>query len=65
MQKLQEMQVPSLDQEDSLEKAMAIYISILAWEISWTKEPSRLQSMGLQSQTGLKGLKNNKIRAAL
>ena len=25
--------------------------SILAWEISWTEEPGRLQSMGLQSWT--------------
>ena len=31
--------------EDSLEKEMAIYSSILAWEIPWTKEPGRLQSM--------------------
>ena len=23
-------------------------VSILAWEISWTEEPGRLQSMGLQ-----------------
>ena len=44
---------------------MATYSSIPAWEIPWTEEPSGLQSMGLQSQTGLKGLKNNKIRAAL
>ena len=27
---------------------MATHSSILAWEILWTKEPSRLQSMGLQ-----------------
>ena len=32
--------------EDSLEKKMATHSSILAWEISWTKEPSGLQSMG-------------------
>ena len=25
--------------EDSLEKEMAIYSSILAWEIPWTEEP--------------------------
>ena len=27
---------------------MAIHSNMLAWEISWTKEPGRLQSMGLQ-----------------
>ena len=27
---------------------MATYISVLAWRIPWTEEPSRLQSMGLQ-----------------
>ena len=29
---------------------MATCSSILAWEISWTKEPGRLQFMGLQSE---------------
>ena len=28
---------------------MATHSNILAWEISWTEEPGRLQSMGLQS----------------
>ena len=28
-----------------LEKEMAIHSSILAWEIPWTEEPGRLQSM--------------------
>ena len=38
----------------SMEKEMATHTSILAWEISWTEEPSGLQSMGSQnSQTGL------------
>ena len=37
-----------LDWEDPLEKEMATHSSILAWEISWTVEPGRLQSMGLQ-----------------
>ena len=31
-----------------LEKDMATHPSILAWEIPWTGEPGRLQSMGLQ-----------------
>ena len=34
--------------EDPLEKEMAIHSSILAWEISWTEEPGRLQSMRSQ-----------------
>ena len=33
-----------------VEKEMAIRSSILAWEIPWTKEPGRLQAIGLQSQ---------------
>ena len=45
---MQETWVQSLDQEDPLEKEIATHLSILAWEILWTKEPSRLQSMGLQ-----------------
>ena len=38
----------SLGQEDPLEKEMATHSSTLAWEISWTEEPGRLQSMGSQ-----------------
>ena len=38
-------------QVDSLEKEMATHSSVLAWEIPWTQEPDRLQSMELQSQT--------------
>ena len=34
--------------EDALEKEMATYSSILAWEILWTKQPGRLQSLGSQ-----------------
>ena len=45
---MQETWVKCLGQEDSLEKDMATPSSILAWEISWTEEPSGLQSMGLQ-----------------
>ena len=40
--------VRSLQKEDPLEKDMATHSSILAWKISWTKEPGRLQSMGSQ-----------------
>ena len=45
---VQKTQVRSLGQEDPLEKEMATHSSILAWEIPWTEEPGRLQSMGLQ-----------------
>ena len=38
--------VGSLVQEDPLEKGMATHSSILAWKISWTEEPGRLQPMG-------------------
>ena len=31
-----------------LEDSMATLSSIRAWEITWTEEPGRLQSMGLQ-----------------
>ena len=45
---MQETWVQSLGQEDPLEKEMTIDSSILAWEIPWTEELGRLQSMGLQ-----------------
>ena len=32
---------------------MATYSSVLAWKISWTEEPGRLQSMVAKSQTRL------------
>ena len=41
-----ETRVPSLDQEDPLEKGMATHSCILAWRIPWTEELGRLQSMG-------------------
>ena len=43
-----ETRVGSLSWEDALEKGMATHSSILAWEIPWTEEPGRLQSMGSQ-----------------
>ena len=45
---MQETQVQPLGGEDPLEREMATHSSILAWKISWTEEPDRLQSMGLQ-----------------
>ena len=45
---MRETWVQSLGWEDPLEKEMATYSSTLAWKISWTEEPGRLQSMGLR-----------------
>ena len=45
---MQETWVPSLGQEDPLEKEMATYSSTLAWKIPWTEKPGRLQSMESQ-----------------
>ena len=45
---MQEMQVLSLGGEDPLKKEMATLSGILAWRISWTKEPGGLQTMELQ-----------------
>ena len=39
---MQETQVRSLGQENSLEKEMATHSSILTWEIPWTEEPGGL-----------------------
>ena len=39
---MQEMQVRSLGQEDTLEEEMASHSSILTWEIPWTEEPGGL-----------------------
>ena len=46
---MQETQVRSLGQEYPLEEGMATHSSILAWRISWTEEPGRLQSIGSQT----------------
>ena len=43
--------VRSLGWEDPLEKEMATHSSILAWELPWTEEPGRLQSLGHKSWT--------------
>ena len=43
-----ETQIQSLGQEDPLKKGMAIHSSVLAWIISWTELPGRLQSLGSQ-----------------
>ena len=45
---VQETQVPSLGQEDPLEKGVVTHSGILAWRILWTEKPGGLQSMGSQ-----------------
>ena len=42
---VQETRVPSLGQEDPLEKELATHSSILVWRIPWKEEPVGLQSM--------------------
>ena len=37
-----------LSREDPVEKKMATHTSILAWEIPWSEETGRLQSVELQ-----------------
>ena len=41
-------QLPSLGQEDALEKRMATHPSILAWRIPWPEQLGRLQSLESQ-----------------
>ena len=48
MQETQEIQVPSLGQEDPLEEGMTTYSSIHAWKTSWTEEPDGLHFMGFR-----------------
>ena len=45
---MQEAWVQYLGREDPLKEGMATHFSILAWRISWTEDPGRLWSMGLQ-----------------
>ena len=45
---VRDRRVQSLGWEDPLEEEMATHSIILAWEIPWTEEPGRLQSMGSQ-----------------
>ena len=48
MNAMQETRVLFLGWADPLEEGMATHSSVLAWRISWTKEPDRLPSMGSQ-----------------
>ena len=45
---MQETWIPSLGQEDPLEKEMATHFNILAWRISWTRASGELLSMWSQ-----------------
>ena len=42
---MQEMQVQSLGQEDTLEKGMAIHSNVLACRIPWVEDLGGLQTM--------------------
>ena len=55
---MQETWVPSLGQDDSMEKGMATHSSVLAWRIPWTEEPGRLQSVGLKESDMIEWLSN-------
>ena len=43
---MKESKVQSLGHEDPIDEELAAHFCILAWEIPWTEEPDRLQSMG-------------------
>ena len=45
---MQETQVRAFGGKDPLEKGMATHSNNFAWEIPWTEEPVRRQSMGSQ-----------------
>ena len=59
---MQEMQVLSLGWQDPLKKVMTTYSSILAWRISCTEEPGRLQSIGSQRVNTTEQLSTHKPR---
>ena len=42
---MQDTQLKSLGWEDLLEKEMATHSNILAWRISWTEGPDRIESI--------------------
>ena len=46
LRKVRKLEKKSLKLAEVSEKAMAPHSSTLAWEIPWTDEPGRLQSMG-------------------
>ena len=50
------MGIQFIGQEDTLEEVIEMHSSILAWKITWTKEPGGLQSIGPQRVGHLKKL---------
>ena len=52
--------IPGLRKEDPLEEEMAPHSSVLAWEIPWTEEPGRVQSMVRRVEHNL-APQNNRI----
>ena len=48
MQKTQEIWARTLSWSDPRKEEMTTRSTVLAWEIPWTEEPGRLQSMGSQ-----------------
>ena len=48
---MQEIQVQSRGEEDSLEEGMATHSSTLAWRTPWAEEPGRVQSMRSQKNS--------------
>ena len=61
---MQETQVRFLSREDPQEKETAIHYRILAWEIPWTEEPGKLQSMQGKRDTTQR-LNNNKKTSSM
>ena len=53
------MQVRSLGGDDLLEEGMAIHSSILAWRISQTEKPGRLQVHGVAKELRMTRFKGN------
>ena len=64
MQENQETLVRSLGWEDPLENGMATHSRNLSWRFSWTEEPDRLQSIGLQ-RSDLAGIHTNTLNTSL
>ena len=49
--RMSEMQVRSLGQEDALEKGLTTHSSILSWRIPWTEDPGGLLHGTAESDT--------------
>ena len=58
---MQETWVQALRAEDLLEKEMATYSSILAWEIPWTEEPSGAIVHGITEESDVTQQLNNNM----